>query len=246
MKLRSPWLIRLAAFLAAVLIRMWMGTVRFRIVFSGGERLYPVDPRKQRYLYAFWHETILFPTVFSGRVKILISQHADGELIAQACQRMRYGVIRGSTTRGATQALLQLCRQCRNSHLLVTPDGPRGPRRRVQPGLIFVASRTGLPVVPCGIGCSRVWRARSWDRFAVPWPFSLAVVVVAPSIHVPAELDRQELEQYRQRIEAIFLAVTEAAERLAKGQAAPGVGRISNPSYPSDSTTEPSPLRASA
>jgi lysophospholipid acyltransferase (LPLAT)-like uncharacterized protein len=237
MKLRSPWLIRLFAFLAAVVIRLWMRTVRYRLVFPPGMSLYPVDARVTRFLYAFWHETILFPTVFVGRVKILISKHADGELIAQVCQRLGYGVVRGSSTRGGTQALLQLCRACEGNHLLVTPDGPRGPRRQVQPGLVFLASRTGLPVVACGVGCSRVWRAKSWDRFAVPWPFSQAVVVVAPPVQVPADLDRVSLEYYRQVIEEGFLAATRAAEQLAEGRPAPP---------PAQPPAETLPLKASA
>ena len=100
MKLRSPWVLRPLALLGAWLIRWWMSTLRYRIFFVGGEH-HPVDSRERRYIYAFWHETILFPTVFRVRIRVLISQHTDGELIAQACRFLGFQTVRGSTTPSA-------------------------------------------------------------------------------------------------------------------------------------------------
>jgi lysophospholipid acyltransferase (LPLAT)-like uncharacterized protein len=216
MKLRSPWLIRPLAFLGACLIRCWMGTLRYRLFFADGVK-HPTDPRHGRYLYAFWHESILVPTVVTTHIRVLISQHADGELIAQVCRFLGFGVVRGSTTRGGSAALLDLYRQSRDAHLAVTPDGPRGPRRRVQPGLIYLASVTGLPIVVAGVGFSRAWRARSWDRFAVPLPWSTVTSVVPPAIHVPPRINRSQLEHYLRLVEEQFLSVTAAAERWAQG-----------------------------
>src|SRR5206468_6190352 len=105
-------------------------------------------------LYAFWHEHLLLPAYHYGRrdIRVLISTHADGQLIAEVCRRLGFGLVRGSTTRGGVEAVRQMLRDGGASHLAITPDGPRGPRRRVQPGVSFLASRTGLPVVPMGIG----------------------------------------------------------------------------------------------
>jgi lysophospholipid acyltransferase (LPLAT)-like uncharacterized protein len=215
MKLRNPWLIRLLAMLAAWLIRLWVNTLRYRIVLPPDAGKHPADPRRQRCIYAFWHETLLFPTRFPTRIHVLISQHADGEFIARVCGHLRYGVVRGSSTRHGASALRRLLRLSRRTHLLVTPDGPRGPRRVVQPGLIYLASRTGLPIHACGVAYTRAWRARSWDRFAVPRPWSLAVGVLAPAVRVPPNLDRKGLEQYRLLVEEHFHEATAAAERLA-------------------------------
>jgi lysophospholipid acyltransferase (LPLAT)-like uncharacterized protein len=164
-----------------------------------------------------WHETVLLGASIKAPIHVLISQHADGELIAQVCRRLGIGVVRGSSTRGGSRALLGLIRRGRQTHLVVTPDGPRGPRRHVQPGLVFLAAVTGLPIVPVGIGFTAAWRARSWDRLAIPKPWSRAVVVFAPEISVPPNLDRAELERYRQRIEAALHRVTAEAERRAAG-----------------------------
>jgi lysophospholipid acyltransferase (LPLAT)-like uncharacterized protein len=215
MKLRNPRLIHLLGLLAAFLVRLWMGTLRYRIISADGQA-HPTDARRQRYIYALWHEDILFPTRFHERVHALVSQHADGELVAQICKGLRYGVVRGSATRGGMAALLKLLRASRRTHLVLTLDGPRGPRRHVQTGLVYLASRSELPVILLGVGYSHAWRAHSWDRFAVPCPWSEAVCVTAPPLMVPPGLDRAGLEHYRRRIEDQLLAATAAAERLAQ------------------------------
>lgn len=233
MKLRHPWLIRLVGFVGAWLIWLWMSTLRYRHAFLDGDE-HPANPRCKRFIYALWHESILFPAVFRTTIHILISQHADGELIAQACRHLRVKTVRGSSTRGGTQALLQLLRISQQSHLLVTPDGPRGPRRKVQLGLIFLASQTGLPIVPCGVAYPQCWRARSWDRFAVPLPWTTALGVAGQAISVPPGLNRKKLEAYRDLVEQNMLAATAAAERWA------ATGK-----RPTAATVLP-PLRASA
>ena len=214
MKLRHPFLLRLAALIGAILIRLWMSTVRYRIDFGTAGR-HPSDPDRQRFLYAFWHESLLFATGFRTRIRALISQHADGELIARLCRHLGLDSVRGSTSAGGGQALFDLLHCSRHSHLAVTPDGPRGPRRRVQVGLVFLASRTGLPIVGVGVGFSRAWRARSWDRFAVPLLGSTLYCKVAAPIVVPGKLNREGLERYRLLAETQLQAATDAAERWA-------------------------------
>src|SRR6266576_3421709 len=137
MKLRNRSLIRLVGLLVALLIRWWMGTVRWRLAFLG-ETVHPINPRRVRLLYAFWHESLLLPAVLKARIHVLVSQHADGELIARICRHMGFDTVRGSSTRGGSEAMLGLMKYSRRSHLAVTPDGPRGPRRQVQLGLIFL------------------------------------------------------------------------------------------------------------
>jgi lysophospholipid acyltransferase (LPLAT)-like uncharacterized protein len=214
MKIRNPTLIRFLALAAALVIRGWMSTVRLRLVFQDG-RVHPADPRQERFIYAFWHESLLAPTMRKSRVRILISQHADGEFIAQVCRFLGYGVVRGSSTRGGSLALLDMMNGCDRSHLVVTPDGPRGPRRHLKMGVVYLASRTGMAIAPIGVGYARVWRAGSWDRFAVPYPFSDVFGVVGPAIRVPAGLDRDGLEWYRRLVEERCREATAAADRWA-------------------------------
>lgn len=214
MKIRNPRLIRLVAMLGAGLIRLWMATVRYRIV-NHDAADHPADADRARFIYAFWHETLLAPVKLRVRVRVLISKHADGELIAQAAQRLGFGVVRGSTARGGGGALVELWDCSRSAHLVFHPDGPRGPRRKVQPGVVMLASRAGLPVVPVGAGYSACWRARSWDRFAVPRPFCRCVLVAGEAVSVPPDVDRDGIEHYRALVEERLLRATAEAERLA-------------------------------
>src|SRR5262245_28095525 len=223
---RNRWLIRYFAAAAALLIRAWMSTIRVRAVSVDG-REHPAEPVQGRFVYTFWHEGLLAPLATRPKIRVLISQHTDGEVIAQICQRLGIGVIRGSTARGGSQALLEMIREAGESaHLGITPDGPRGPRRELKPGVVMVASHSGLPIVPVGIGFARAWRFGSWDRFALPWPGSTAVGVVGEPIDVPRDLDRGGLAEWTQLVQARMLELTELAEEWARRVRCGGLGAL--------------------
>jgi lysophospholipid acyltransferase (LPLAT)-like uncharacterized protein len=217
MRIRHPVLIKALGCAGAWLLRGWMSTLRYRQRCEVPD----VDPllpgRRGPFIYAFWHENLLLPAYCyrPGHTSVLISQHADGELIAEVCRHLRLHPVRGSSTRGGIEALRQLLRECRQGHVVITPDGPRGPRRQVQPGLVYLAARTGLSVVAVGIAYQKAWRLHSWDRFALPQPWSLGACVISTPIHVPADADRERLEEYRQLVQQAMLRASESAERLA-------------------------------
>jgi lysophospholipid acyltransferase (LPLAT)-like uncharacterized protein len=211
-------LIRALGFLVAWVVRLWIGTLRYRYRPLGPN----VDPHqcglRERYIYAFWHEYMLLLAYQYARpdIYVLISQHADGQLIAEVCRHLGFRTVRGSSTRRGAEALLQMTRLGRKAHLAITPDGPRGPRRTVQIGLVYLAARTGMPIIPVGIGFSRARRMNSWDRFALPMPWSAGLAVTEEAIEVPAGADRALLEEYRERVEAAMRRVTEQAECWAE------------------------------
>jgi lysophospholipid acyltransferase (LPLAT)-like uncharacterized protein len=217
MKLRQPGLIRACGFLIACLMKGLHSTLRVRED-HGPAGPHPPDARVRRSLYVFWHENIVFASRFGqGKVHVLISQHADGELITQICRHLRLGAVRGSSRRGGRAAVRDMLRLCERTHVVVTPDGPRGPRRQVQPGVVFLASKTGLPIVPFGLGYEKAWRARSWDQFAVPHPFSLCTFVIGAPIHVPPDLDGAQIREHCLRVQAGLDHVTLDAQRWAAG-----------------------------
>src|SRR5262249_21939657 len=115
------------------------------------------------------------------------------------------------------------------THLAITPDGPRGPRRRVQPGLVYLSSRLGLPIVPAGFASQRPWRMNSWDRFAVPRPFTRARCVTGDPVLVPPGAERELLEGYRLYVEQQLAEVTEQAERWAEEGIRPVRGAFAEP-----------------
>jgi lysophospholipid acyltransferase (LPLAT)-like uncharacterized protein len=221
MKLRDPKSIRRAAAFAALAVRGLAHSYRFayRPLTS-----YLVNDRPEllgdaRYIYAFWHEHILLPVSVYARsdTAVLIGQHADGELITQVAERFGMAVVRGSSTRGGTAAMLRMLRDgWGKRHLAITPDGPRGPRRKCQFGTVFIASRTGLPIVPVGFGLSRCFRASSWDQFAVPLPLTRVRSVSAHPIFVPPGLGTDELVPYQTAVEEATSFATAVAENWAE------------------------------
>lgn len=215
MKLRHPLLIRILAAVVAACLWCWLRTLRFRRCGLDGQH-HPTDPCEQQVLYTFWHESILGTLCAPGQLKVLISQHADGEIIAQACHWLGLGTVRGSSTRGGRQALQTLLRSVGSAaNLAITPDGPRGPRRQLQPGAIWIASATGLPIVLIGIGFGRAWRLKSWDRLGLPAPGSWVTAVLSQPIYVPPSLDHEALEQWRQHLEQELNRMNELADDWA-------------------------------
>jgi len=200
------WLVR--ALVATVFCKYWRTGRDFRPVI--------LKPH-ERYIYAMWHEYLLVPMVLfnHSRARLLISQHADGLIVAEMCKHMRMGVVRGSSTRGGAEAVRRLLRPGRYRCLAVTPDGPIGPRRQVKLGIIYLAARLGWPIVPVGVGCRNPWRLRSWDRLAIPKPYHRAAVVTSEPIVVPGDLDQNGLEMYRRKLEDMLQALTAKAERAA-------------------------------
>jgi lysophospholipid acyltransferase (LPLAT)-like uncharacterized protein len=127
-----------------------------------------------------------------------------------------FDVVRGSSTRGGVAALRTMLRKGRHRHLTITPDGPRGPRRNLAQGPVFLASKLGLPLVLIGLGYDRPWRLGSWDRFAIPRPFSRARAVVSPAVHIPPSLDRDQVEHFRRAMQSLLNRLTCEAEAWAQ------------------------------
>ncbi len=218
MKIRHPALIKWVGFIGALLIRWWIGTLSYRLRIAGGKKLVPNQVGfTGRYLYAFWHENILVPcAIFAQRdIKVLISQSADGEMIARISEHLGFGTIRGSSSLGGMKAMRAMIRSSEHSHIVVIPDGPRGPRRHVELGLVYLAAKTGLPIVLVGIGHDRPWRFNTWDRFVLPRPFSKAAVLALEPIHIPEDANKAQLEEYRELLERSLNEVTDAADRFA-------------------------------
>jgi lysophospholipid acyltransferase (LPLAT)-like uncharacterized protein len=218
MKLDHPLLNQLGGLLGAVAARCWMSTLDYKVAFYD-PTVDPAQPgcRGQK-IHVFWHEYILFPIYLRGHCNLamLLSRHRDAKILSYAAYHLGFDFVRGSTNRGGVTAIRELLRKSRKMHLTITPDGPRGPRRRLAPGAIFLASRLQLPLVATGYGYDRPWRLGSWDRFAIPRPFSRARAVAGPQIRVPPGLDRSGLEHFRRKVEQLLNRLTDEAEAWAE------------------------------
>jgi len=179
-----------------------------RLQFNGGAR---------RPIMAFWHGRVLTATYFfrDRGIVVMISENFDGEWIARIIEKFGYGTSRGSSSRGGQRALLQLKRDMEEGRPAgFAVDGPRGPARRVQPGVVWLAKLTGNPVVPFHMEASRFWNLNSWDRTQIPVPFSEVALVVGEPIHVSAEADEATIEEKRVAVEQALQELESRATRL--------------------------------
>ena len=168
-------------------------------------------------IWVFWHEYIFAPIAMWRKcdVTMLVSQHRDGDWLTHAATRIGFKGIRGSTNRGGANAIRELKKMKNSCGVGITPDGPRGPRREMALGPVYLASRLGLPIVATGFGYKNPKRLNSWDKFAIPIPFSRARVVMSPKIHLPNKLGRDGLEAKRLEIQTLLEDVTNIAEDWA-------------------------------
>jgi len=215
MKVANPFIRRTFGFFGTTFFRLLMGTIDFKWAFYDPE----IDPYigKRQYVLMFWHEHILAPLFLRrhNAVTMLLSQHVDAEFVSQAAQFLGMDCIRGSSSHGGVGALKQFMQLKDHGALVFTPDGPQGPYRQLAPGAIFLASKLQLPIVLFGIGYDRPWRMSSWDRFAVPRPFSRGRIISSPMFSIPKRLSRDDLEHYRQKFETLLTQLTDQAESWA-------------------------------
>lgn len=202
MKLSNPWLIYNVA-------RAWVKTLKVDVEF----RAQPRFPS----IVAFWHgRMFLLPFAlreFSSKVAILISRHRDGQLIAEVVERLGFKTVRGSTGpgKGGERAFLQMLELLDKGYVVaITPDGPRGPREVVKPGIAKLAAKTGLPVFPLTFSCSSGFRLNSWDRFLIPRPFSKCKVILGEPVN---SLNQNSEEELRKEIELRLKELNREADR---------------------------------
>ena len=203
-----------------LLIRLLARTWRIRVVGDEGFRAFRAagDP----VVLTLWHGHLL-PLLWQHRnegIAILISEHRDGEIIARIATALGLATVRGSTSRGAGRALIGLARALEEGRdVAITPDGPRGPRRKVKPGILWLAAKTGRPVVPTiGVAAS-AWRIKgSWTDLTIPKPFSRVLMLGGPFFRVPPDLGRDDLPRYAEALEAEMDRLEGIAEGILRGE----------------------------
>ena len=177
------------------LLRALVGSWRVSVVEADARR---AAEERGGAILALWHGRMLLglPVSRDEGVVVLVSASDDGSLAREVLATFGYGVVRGSTSWGGSSAMREMLDGLLEHRrvLVITPDGPRGPRHSIGPGLVWMARATGRAVVPEGLACDRAWRLRSWDRFTVPWPRARVVCAYAAPVSVAADADEEQLE----------------------------------------------------
>jgi lysophospholipid acyltransferase (LPLAT)-like uncharacterized protein len=163
--------------IAAPAIRLLARTWRIRTVHE--ERWRTLYQARRPVVFLLWHEALL-PLLWQHRrqgIAIVVSEAREGQYLTDLALSLGYRAVRGSSTRGGTRALLGAVRELREGRSVAfTPDGPRGPRRQLKPGVVAAARRGGGVVVPVHAEADRAWRLHSWDRFLIPRPAARVTV----------------------------------------------------------------------
>jgi lysophospholipid acyltransferase (LPLAT)-like uncharacterized protein len=154
-------------------------------------------------IHAFWHGRILPGAIYFKRrgIVVITSENFDGEWIARIISKFGYGTARGSSSRGARKALLQLLRDVEERPVAFTLDGPRGPARVAQSGAAWLAKMTGNPIIPFHLESNRHWTLKSWDRTQIPKPFATIALAFAPPIQISRTASDDSLAAVNRRLE---------------------------------------------
>ncbi|MBT3699995.1 MAG: lysophospholipid acyltransferase family protein [Alphaproteobacteria bacterium] len=214
MIMKSEAVRRAACGLAALYIRFVHVTNRWQIINDQApQKLWDDD---QPFIVAFWHNRLLMmPYTWRKSVPInmLISQHRDGELIANTIAHLGFKSVRGSTSRDGAQALRTMLKAIKRGECIgITPDGPRGPRMRASDGIVSVARLAGVPILPVTYATSRRRILSSWDRFLIALPFGRGVFIWGDPIGVPREASESDLVDIRQSIENQLILISNQAD----------------------------------
>ncbi len=224
MKIQSPFLNRVICSLGVAVFKVLYRTTRVDIQL--GDPVHdPYNPdREAECIYSVWHDLLLFPLFMKQPRSIvaLVGRHRDGDYVSNILKALKLKAIRGSSSRGGTEAVLQAVQEVNDHSLVVTPDGPRGPRRKMKQGCVFVAAQTGIPVVATAFSASSAWKPMgSWTDLVIPKPFSKVYAVTSEPFYIQKNATREEISAVTDLIQVEMDRLNIIAEALAAGKQLP-------------------------
>lgn len=201
------------------IMRIWFATCRVKVY--NGEALSQRLQEKKPIVASFWHYSLVFLLFFERKTQCtaMVSASKDGDYIAELARRLGFSTVRGSSNKKGAKALIAILRAVMSgSNAALVADGSQGPERIAHPGVILLASRTGVPIVPIAWSASHYFTIRSWDRTVIPKPFSRIHYFYGESIVVPGKLSQEQTETYRQllerRLNSLYHQAWHKVERL--------------------------------
>jgi lysophospholipid acyltransferase (LPLAT)-like uncharacterized protein len=203
----------LARWVGPLLIRL-LG-VTLRVERSGVGNIAKARSLSSKVIFAVWHGSLFLLTYVHRNegIDVLVSTHQDGEYIARVITGLGFGTVRGSSTRGGARAVFKLTGEAAGKHDIgITPDGPRGPREHCRPGVIYLAKRNRMPVVPIGVSHKPSLVLSSWDRFMIPLPFARCMIVYGEPVVYDAAMSQESIEAAARDLEKRIAAAVEEAD----------------------------------
>lgn len=216
--LKQRIIIRVVGWLGYVLVRLIGLTIRYEV--TGQEHFDAIINADKAPIYSFWHDRIIAGTYFfrDRGIIVLSSSSFDSEYTARIIQRLGFGIIKGSSTRGGIQALVGMIRMMKQGYSMAfTIDGPKGPRYEAKAGPILLAKKTGNPLMPFVLECKSFWTINSWDRLQIPKPFTKANLIIGEPIYVAAKADDDQMEAKRQELQSSLIELVALGAKWRQG-----------------------------
>lgn len=188
-----------------------------RVSYKNKKVIEDLKKKKQNYVLAFWHGTMLLPWYLhrNDGFAALTSKSKDGDLLAKQLKHWRYKVVRGSSNKGGDVALAIMIDLAKNGYsVAITPDGPRGPEHKFKAGAVITAKKSNVPVVLMGVGIKSKKKLKSWDKFQVPNPFSNVKVIYSDPVYVSADLSYEETSKVIEDCEKKLNELQKEAEKF--------------------------------
>ena len=209
-------LYKVVFFFGVILVKLWLKTLRVK---RNDPKGLVAPDSKAVFIGAFWHNRILsFPSLFHKkllkRTYAMASRSRDGQVISDVLAAFKIQTIRGSAhkagkSKGGAAALIGCIRTLREGNFVVIiPDGPRGPRYSVQPGIVMASIKSKIPVQTMSLNCKSCWKMKSWDGLQIPKPFSKVELVLGESIQFEGGIDEESLTQDRETLREALMKIT--------------------------------------
>lgn len=196
-----PWLMYCERKLGAALLKLLARSITFDIVNK--------PPDDFKCIFMFWHRDILLMTLhrIGSDACVVISSSQDGELIAGPVEELGFRTARGSTTRQGSQAYRTILKMAKERQLGITPDGPKGPSKVIQPGVAHVSYMAKVPVVAVALHADKEWTFNSWDKFRLPKPFCRITALYSEPYHINS---KDELDDAPARLKSLFTSLEQS------------------------------------
>ena len=181
--------------------------------------------KNESFIYAFWHDQLLMcPLTWQSEleIKVLISKHRDGDIIAKLISKLGFKAIRGSThkagktkNKGGLLSARQMIKSLKNGISVgISPDGPKGPRHKVSDGILSISRLSNSSILPVGIGFKKKWVLNTWDKFIIPKPFNQITIIWGEPLS--ALKNEKKINQIKSKLESTMYSLTKRANRNSK------------------------------
>ncbi len=187
---------------AYLIINTIYATLKIRII--SAIDLDKIKDRKMQVVFALWHGRMILPIKYFQKYhfNLMVSSSKDGRLIGSVLEKLGFYIVYGSSSKSPIRALVGAIQRVKEGHnFAITVDGPRGPIHKVKPGTIFLAKKTGVPIVPVHYTCNRSIQFNSWDKYMLPLPFSRSLMLIGEPCYLSDNMNDEIVEQERMSIE---------------------------------------------